>query len=341
MLIKYQDLTIKPPGNIPGLVLLTGQEPFMLDLAYRSIRHSWQMTRSDDLDEKIIDIDTPNHWSILISEAHSYSLFSQSMLLDVRYDKKSLDPHGKLFFEDYLKNDQKDCLVIVRAPNLAHKQLQFLIRDEQALVIQLKQPARQAIKRWIAQTLRDHRIPFDPLVPDLIEQYTCGNLLACSQAIEKITLLHGDDKLLSPSDVKQQLFDQSQYQLFELSDACLNGDSHLALLTLRYAAQQGVEPTLILWVITQEIRNLLQLKTFIKQNISFQTALSQLKIWPQRNKLYQTALKKHDEKRLKTLLNICQTMDSMIKTGQQEQLWRSFDLLVLSLATGKQVGPLE
>ncbi len=47
-------------------------------------------------------------------------------------------------------------------------------------------------------------------------------MLACAQAIEKLALVCEEDIQLSIEDVKAQLIDQCEFQLYELADACLS-----------------------------------------------------------------------------------------------------------------------
>ena len=338
MLIKHQSFHFQVGKHFPALYILIGQEPFLINRVSDAIKKAWRQTHDQDCDETILDIDSPNQWFQLIDQANSYSLFSQSVLLDIRYDRKTLEAQGKSFFETYLKNNNPSCLLIIRAPNLTQKQLQSLTNHALAVIVQTKCPDKQAILLWIKEQFNQHTIRFEQTIPATIEQYTRGNLLACSQLIEKIILIHQTGEELSLALVKEHLFDQSEYQLFELSQACLVGQASQALVILHHAMQNRVEPTLILWVLTQEVRYLLQLMSLSKQNVSFQAAIAQLKIWPQRAGIYQSALKKHTMEGLSKLLQLCSTMDNFIKTSQTEHLWRSFELLIVALSSGKQVG---
>ena len=55
-----------------------------------------------EADERIIDINKPTDWSLLTEEANSYSLFSDCVLLDIRFDKKTIDAIGKRIITSYL-----------------------------------------------------------------------------------------------------------------------------------------------------------------------------------------------------------------------------------------------
>lgn len=340
MLIKHQELNFKMPNRLPALFVLIGREIFLINKVAETIKASWRQATAQDSDEKILDLDSARQWDLLMDEANSYSLFSPTLLLDARYEKKTLEAEGKVFFENYLQNVNKQCLVIIRAPQLTQKQLQILTNHPLAMIVQSSYPSKPSILHWIKEQFQKQSIHIEAEIISMIELYTRGNLLACSQLIEKIILIHDPAEALSQDFVKQQLYDQSDYQLFELSDTCLLGDGAQALVILRHALQNRIEPTLILWILTQEIRYLIQFIALGKQGIGFQAAVTQLKIWPQRAKLYQKAVSQHTEAHLNSLLLTCNTLDTLIKTSQNQQLWRSLELLVLALASGKEVTPL-
>ncbi|KTC98082.1 DNA polymerase III subunit delta [Legionella erythra] len=337
MLIKHQDIHFQVNTPLPAVFVLMGQDMFLIDQAATTLKQTWQSLHHQRSDIKIMDIEASSDWLRLMDEVNNYSLFADATLIDGRYAKKSLDSEGKAFFESYLTRINPDCLLLLRAPELTQKSMQFLINHPQVTLVQTRTPDKATVQRWVKEQFARHAIRYQAAVLPLIDQYTRGNLAACAQLLEKIKLTHVLEQELTVDLLKQYLFDQAQYQLFELSDACLQGDTAQALLILRHAVENRVELTLILWVLAQEIRLLLQLQLSHQRQLNFSTTLSQLKIWPQRGRLYQGALKRHSEEGLSSLLAFCGKLDTLIKTSQTPQLYRHFELLILSFCLGKQV----
>lgn len=334
MLIKHQSPDFPINQATACFYVLIGNEAFLLDRTAAVLKQVFKQ-QHETSDHKIIDLDSANQWLLLQDEVNSYSLFSQATIIDARLDKKSLDAQGKAFVQHYLDQINSECLLIIRAPYLTQKQLPAaLINHPQAVVIQIKAPDRKTILNWISKQLTAQGIRYASEVPALIEQYTRGNLLAAAQTIEKIALTHNRNQELSLTEVQQQLVHQSDYTLYELSDVCHQGDSAQALLILRRLLDTKVEPTLILWLLAQEIRYLHQLISLTSQQINFQTAIAQLKIWPQRAKLYQDSLKRHSLSSLNQLVKHCQRLDNAIKTGQHDHLPRAFERLTFALTSG-------
>ncbi len=100
-------------------------------------------------------------------EAYSYSLFSELVLLDIRFDKKTIDATGKNVFLHYLKNINPRCLIILRASTVPAKQMQWLATDEQVALVQIVSLTEAALQQWIRAQLQTRKIKHSPEIPEL------------------------------------------------------------------------------------------------------------------------------------------------------------------------------
>ena len=332
MQINYQALAPHLQKNIKAVYVLVGPDHYLLNDAALSIKKAWR--QHGDTDEKILHINTAADWKSLQEEAYSYSLFSELVLLDIRFDKKTIDAAGKSVLSQYLTKTNPRCLIILQASAVPAKQLQWLVNNAHVTVVQVTALTEDALQQWIASQLQIRNIRHASQVPALIHQYSQNNMLACAQIVEKLALIYEDDTVLTIDDVRAQLTDQCDFQLFELADACLSANTEKALHLLRQACNTRGEPTLILWILTQEIRQLIQLSHLLKQGINFSTACSQLRIWPKRTKLYEKTLTRLPLSRLYQLLHDCEKLDERIKTSQGQHIWQAFENLARSLCLG-------
>lgn len=329
MLIKYQALMPQLKKNIQAMYILVGSEHYLLNDAAFNIKKAWR--QRGDTDEKIIHINAAADWSTLQEEANSYSLFAEQVLLDARFDKKTIDAAGKALLSQYLQNINPRCLIILHASAVPAKQLQWLSNNANVTLVQATPLTGSALQSWIITQLQQRSIAFEPQIPALIYQYTQSNLLACAQIIEKLALINDKDSVLTLEDAQAQLIDQCEYQLYELADACLNANAEKALHLLRQANNNRTEPTLILWVLTQEIRHLIQLSHALKQQISLSVACAQQKIWPQRASFYEATLARLPLIQLYALLENSKQLDEEIKANQSKHVWNRFEQLALAL----------
>ena len=332
MQIKQQMLAQQLQKKIAPLYVLTGQEHYLLEEGLNTIKSVIKKTY--DCDEKILTINAAEDWSVVSEEANSYSLFSDVVLLNIIYDKKTMDATGKKILTKYLGAINSRCYIIIRAPNLPSKQLQWLYNLEQVVVVIAYPLNAEAMKQWMVNQFKKNTLNCEPQIPDLIYQYTQGNMLACAQVIEKIALSNVPDSKINSQQALEHLSDQSAHSLYELTDACLLGQADKAIHILRQAAENKTEATLVLWMLTQEVRLLLQLSFGLEQNIDFKTICGQLKIWPQRTNLYQTGVKRLNTSVLEQLLHYCKFIDEQIKSNLNTQVWNALEKLSLSLCRG-------
>lgn len=336
MQIKQQLLAQQIQKKLAPLYVLIGQEHYLLEESLNTIKSG--IKKSYDCDEKIISIQSADDWSIIIEEANSYSLFAETVLINIFYDKKTIDAAGKKALTEYLKSVNSRSYLIIRAPNLPAKQLQWLCNHDQAVVVISYPLNNEQMKQWIANQLKQNALNFEQQIPDLIHQYTQGNMLACAQVIEKISLSNEPNSHINSQQALAHLSDQCAHSPFELVEACLLGQADKAIHIIRQASTNKTEVTLILWMLTQEVRVLLQLSHLTLHKMDFKTACGQLKIWPQRINLYQLCVKRLNITDLGLLHGYCKLIDEQIKSNLNKQVWNALEKLTLSLCLGKYMG---
>lgn len=336
MQISHQALAQHLQRKIYPINVIVGQDNFLIEDASHLIRSN--ASKLHDSDEKTFSIQSAEDWNMLIEEASHYSLFYDQVILTVNYDKKTLDSAGKKRLTEYISSINPRCIIIIKAPNLGAKQLQWLSQDENALLVLAQPLTAEAMKKWITQQLLAQAIQFEKQVPELIYQYTKGNMLASAQVIEKIALVYEPNSLFSSSDTIEQLTDQCDYTIFELIDAFLAGQVEQGIHILKQAANNKTEPTLVLWMLTQEIRTLLQLIRLGQQGMDFRKACGELNIWTQRVNNYQQCIKRVNQALLQHLHHYCCMLDNRIKTSGNHQVWNGLETVFLSLCIGKLIG---
>ncbi|MGQ3889515.1 DNA polymerase III subunit delta [Legionella sp. CNM-1927-20] len=339
MFSKYNSLTVQLPKKLPAIFFLLGQELFQINQLTQAIKQAWRKQHDNETESITHFIESATDWATLEHKANSYALFTSANLIDVRYDKKLLENPGKSFLHSYLDNPNPNCLLLFKAPNLPPKQLQSILNHELVSIIQVATPNTALIKKWLHERLQKFGL-FDPHIATLIYQFNEGNLFACAQFLEKLELIHEPNQSLTLDEIKDHLHNQCNYSLFELAEACLAGDPIKAIQILKQTYNNKTEPTLILWLLTQEIRLLMKLYHLTQTGESFQIAANQLKVWSTKINLYQAALKRYDFSFLSSLLKHCKHIDMQIKTTQSKQVWQLLEVITLSLCTAKKVGLL-
>ena len=337
MQIKQTALNDQIKKKIAPVYVLIGQDNYLIEEAFNTLKSA--ITQAYDCEEKRLSIESAQDWKSATEEANSYSLFSETIFINGLFEKKTIDAASKKILGQYLDAINSRCFMVIRAPQVPAKQIIWLTNHEQVVVVVAYPLNALAMKQWIGAQLKKHTLQCKPSIPDLIYQYTQGNMLASAQVIEKIALTHAPGSHISEQQALEHVSNQCEHSLYELVDACLLGQTDKALQVIRQAANNKTESILVLWMLTQEIRVLVQLKALLQKNISIQTAAAQLKIWSSRISLYQARMKQLDSKVLQLLLRYAFLIDGRIKSNATNAyVWQSLECLCLSLCLGKAMG---
>lgn len=334
MIIKYPMLAAALKKRCAPVYIISGQEPYLVQQAASQIKQAWQHDTQQDTEETTLTVQHAADWAICFEEANSYALFTTHRLLDIRFDKKSLDADSKQRITSYLEQPNPRCLVLIQAPLLPAKTLQTLAQHDNFVHVSIAAINTQGLKQFIGDAFRKHGMAYEPQVPELIFRYNQNNLLACNQIIEQLALIHEPPQPITCTMVMDYLRDQGDFSIYELGDALLAGQTTQAIRMLRQLIQSQEEPTLILWLLAQEIRKLIQLHHLSQQALPFHTACQQLNIWTQKMESYQKATQRLPLKTLFSLLQHCQSIDEQLKSNRQSTLWHTIERLCLTLATG-------
>lgn len=337
MQIKAQQLSAAMTSRTYPLYWLIGQDNYLVDEQSALIES--QLKKTHDCEKQYKHILSPGDWQTFIEEdAKHYSLFSETTLFILYYDKKTLDAQSKKHLNDYLASPNSKSFIIIKAPNLPAKQIQSFCNHQESLcVISYALNERELVSRIITK-LNQIGLQFEPDVPELISQFNQGNLGGCMQLIERLYLCYGletEATRIFPQQVLLHLTNQSTYSLYALTDACLSGQNNTCIQIIRYIANSNeVELTFALWVLSDMIRTLCKLLHKINTGLSYKDAAIQTKIPPFKQAQYQNTLKRLNQTLINQLLRECALIDELIKSNGQAHAWQALERLALALSSG-------
>ncbi|MEI6095396.1 MAG: DNA polymerase III subunit delta [Gammaproteobacteria bacterium] len=331
MIIPQHNLDNHLKKGCAPVYWVVGQDPYLFNQTVRAIKQAWQRCTQQNSEETVIDILQSQNWQEGFQDANTYSLFSEHRLLDLRFAKKTLDAAGKKAIQAYLDRPNPRCLVLIQAPELPVKQIQTLVAHPQVACIQIMPYTPVQFKKFIAQRLQALQIQATPDVPEVIYQYHQANLLACNQFLELLACMHDLSQPLTTDILMTYLRDQSEFSIYELGEACLRGQTTHAIHVFRKIQEAQGEPILVLWVLNQEIRKLVQIH-HLQASQPFQAICQQLKIWSQKIPLYQKAWQRVSGPQACDLLKRCQSLDEQMKSNRSGLIWQELENLVVLLS---------
>lgn len=313
--------------------LISGDETLLVQESADAIRAA---ARKQGFSERqVFHVEGNFDWSPIANEFSALSLFAERKLLELRMPSgKPGDAGGKLL-EAFCADPAPDTVLLIQCNKLdsstTRAKWHKAIEDKGATVPIWPVEVAQ-LPRWIEQRLRTAGMTATPDALQLLADRVQGNLLAAAQEIEKLRL-YTDGSSGTPIDVElvaQAVADNARFDPFGLADQALAGQTAACLRALAGLRGEGVEPPVLLWSLSKELRALYRCAEQLDQGLSIDRALSAAGVWDRRKPLMQTALKRLSLPQLTSLLVLCNRIDAAVK-GSGDDPWQLLDRLVLGI----------
>ncbi len=108
---------------------------------------------------------------------------------------------------------------------------------------------------WLRTRAKRLKLDIENDALEIIAERTEGNLLAADQELRKLRMIARADRV-STEEVLGSVADSARFDVFQLGECALAGDSPRALRMLEGLRAEGVEPTLVLWSLSKTMRDL-------------------------------------------------------------------------------------
>ena len=174
---------------------------------------------------------------------------------------------------------------------------------------------------WIAARMRQAGLQPDRGAIAMIADRVEGNLLAAGQEIEKLRLLLGEGRVTA-EDVSNAVANSSRFDVFKLADAALAGDARRALRILSGLRAEGVEPVVVVWSLTRELRTLAGLTDMIAQGMDLASGMQKAGVWRNRQAIVRNCIGRHKHGDFHRLLKLANLADQAAKGQTSADPWQ-------------------
>lgn len=311
--------------------LISGDEPLQLgeaaDTVRRAARSAGHTTR------EVFDAGQGFDWSLLATEANALSLFADKKLIDLRIPSGKPGREGGAALTEYCDRPPEDTILLITLPKLDRQQLASKWAkavDKAGVIVQIWPITGKSLAAWVEQRLRRAGFEPDPRVAVLLAERIEGNLLAASQEIEKLLLLHGPGPITIET-LTTAVTDSARFDVFDLIDSALMGNAARCLRILNGLRGEGVATPVVLWAFARELRTLIPMAQNTARGASADQAMAQAGVWDKRKPLLRNTLTRLGTSQLEQLLAQCQRIDAMIKGAIKDDPWRALERLALGL----------
>jgi len=311
--------------------LLAGDEPLQVLEAADALRAA---ARSQGFDEREVLHAEPNFdWSQLASAGASLSLFSEKRLLELHLTDKGPGKPGSTAITEYAKNAPETTLLLIVATPLAasaRKSAWYQAIVKAGVVMYAWPLPGSRMAQWVERRARSRNLALDSDAVTLLAERTEGNLLAASQEIDRLALLHPRETI-GTTEIEAAASDHSRFGIFDLPAKAMAGDAAGALRTLSRLRAEGVDAVPITWALVREIRLLYQAALAVRAN-RLDAMLGGIFMPSARKRQIGAAARQADPARLADLLRHAARLDQINKGAASGRAWDEMARLTLGLS---------
>lgn len=331
-----------PNFPVQPIYLLYGEEPLFLRDAVDGLKQ--RLIQQGLQNGDVFEVDTNFDWQTLRMETQSVSLFSERRFVVLSMPKGTPGKEGSEFFQFWSRvcHQSSDVTLIVLCEKLDFRQVKakwVQTIESCGVVVQAKQVPANQVADWIQQRALLNGLQLTPEAANLLAERTEGNLLAADQELIKLSLLlaTSDGRLaqVDAQTITERVVDQAHYQLFALSSSMLTGRLENALHRLQRLQQEGIEPPIILWLLTKELRTLIELQQLSSQ-MHLSLAYKQMHIWSTQQAEYSHALQRGCmadwQAGLRQALDVDRKIKGIVPNASDAEIWLGLADVVITLA---------
>ncbi len=243
--------------GVAPMYLVSGDEPLLVGEAADAIRAA---ARAAGYAERSVHfVDRSFSWEELRSATQSLSLFAERRLFEVRMPSGKPE-RGAELLADLAARPVPDVACLVLTDKLDKKAADapwVKAVEKHGVWVPIWPVETAALPNWLHERARALGLELEPRAAELIVERVEGNLLAAKQELDLLRLI-AEGAPITVELVLRAVGVSARYDVFQLAEAAAAGDAARALRVLAGLRGEGVEPTLILWALSRELRGLWQ-----------------------------------------------------------------------------------
>jgi DNA polymerase III subunit delta len=236
--------------------LISGDEPLLTGEAADAVRARAKAAGFTEREVHFLERGTD--WDDVRASAANMSLFGSRRVVEIRLPSGKPGAAGNAALVALLEADDRDTVFLILTPRLERDaQSADWVRAVEAhgAWVQVWPVDPDRLVGWLRARCRRMKLEATDDALELLAERTEGNLLAAHQELEKLTLLARDGRVTADT-VLGSVADSARFDVFQLGEAVLAGDTERALRVLGGLRAEGTEPTLVLWALTKALRDL-------------------------------------------------------------------------------------
>jgi DNA polymerase-3 subunit delta len=330
--ISGDNLAASLARQLQTIYLVSGDEPLLVNEAADAIRAT---ARKQGFEERELHVvERGFDWQGLIANSRSMSLFAQRRIVEIRMANAAPGEQGADAIVELAGEPSPDTLVLIITAKLdgrTQSSRWVSAVEKNGVLVQVWPIDLPRLPAWIRERLGRHKLQADPAAASLLAERVEGNLLAAHQEIEKLALLLPPGPI-SAETVLDAVADSARFDVLQLGEAAMRGQTARALRILEGLRGEDVEPTLVLWAVNKDLQWIARARGLMRRGQSAESAMNALYVWRPRQNAMGQALSRMNGHTLRNLLLDAERVDRTIKGVEKGDPWLALERLVARLA---------
>jgi DNA polymerase-3 subunit delta len=275
-------------------------------------------------------------WAAMRDASRNLSLFAERKIVEIRLSGSGLGQGdaGPETITEFAEARSADTLVLIvseKLDNTALKKKWVSSIDQHGLIVQVWPVELPRLPAWIRERMVRYKLETDAASATIIAERVEGNLLAADQEIQKLALLHPPGKI-SSEDILEAVVDSARYDTLQLGVAAMQGQLARAVKILDGLREEGIDATLVLWGIKQDLTWLSRCAQHMRRGQSADGAMNAEYVWRPRQAAMKQALNRHHLPAIHRMLVDAANVDRAIKGVRRSNPWLELQALVARIA---------
>jgi DNA polymerase III subunit delta len=238
-----------------AVYLLSGDEPLTQGEAADAIRAAARAAGFTEREVYFIDRANSGPWDEIFAAAQAMSLFATRRLIEIRIPGSKPGVEGSKALQELAGVAGADLMLMVTTGALdwtSQKAAWVQALDAAGVWVDAEVVGAARFPAWLRARAANEGVKLDDDAVEALALQTEGNLLAAVQELRKLAL--AGHRNAGVAEVMASSAQSSRFDVAQLGEAALRGDTARALRVLAGLRAEGVEPTLVLWSVWQELR---------------------------------------------------------------------------------------
>jgi DNA polymerase III subunit delta len=325
--------------GLASIYVVHGDEPLLAIEAGDAIRAAARRAGCEE--REVLVVEPGFKWDALLAANANMGLFGGRKLVDLRVPSGKPGVEGAKALEAYAANPNPDHVTLVTLPRLdraAQGAAWFAALAGAGVAVAVYPLDRDDLPAWIAARLARQQQRAAPETLAFLAERCEGNLFAAQQEIEKLGLLLGEGRL-DHDEVLRAVADVARYDVFQLSEAWLDGDAARALRIIRALEAEGEGIQLLLWQLSEDVHALASVQDAVAGGTPAASAIRSARVWGKRQAALERAVRRARPGVAIALVRALARLDALSKGIGRGNAWDDLVTLATTLA-GKPVLPL-